>query len=320
MTGRDGPKPVTAVAQGVAPSGVVHVVTRGVCRPLTLTPQQAIWAIKGESKRCAAMGVKWDALIGRGDRPQAIPADFISPGDYVHIPAQPGDSEPISADLAWAYGLYLAEGSALVAGGASKKHYRVQMTMHERELTVLQKFAAILSDELGMTAPRVHLRKRVNFTSEYVHSGKDFALHFRELFGHGAAGKRLPSWMSKMSPTLKRAVVQGWVDGDGHTATKADGCVVTSASTISAHMAVQLYQLSVSAGQAPAMAELKAGGRRKHDAFTIHFNAGQESVHVDGMLFHRVNARYRAAEAVPLVGVEVAGASSLVVENVEVLF
>lgn len=317
-TGHHGFRPVRSVWRSDSPMGVVHLVTRGICKPLTLRPGQPVWAIKGESKKCAAMGLKWDALIGSGDKPQYIPADFVSPGDFLHIPAQQGNAMPISEALAWAYGLYLAEGSALVEGGASKLHFRVAMTMHERELPVLERFAGILSDELGMTSPRVHLRKRVNYTSEYVHSGREFALHFRELFGHGAMNKTLPVWMHDMAPNLKRAVVQGWIDGDGHTAQK-NGYVQTSATTISERMAMQLYQLAVSAGLRPSMATLAAGGRRKNNSYTLHFNSGQESVEVAGQVFYRVNARYRSAEPASMVGLSVEGASSVVVENVEVL-
>lgn len=317
-SGRHGFQPVEGVWSSESPMGLVHLVTRGICKPLSIRPQQPVWAIKGESKKCSAMGLKWDALIGQGDRPQSIPADFVSPGDYLHIPAQHGDARPISEDLAWAYGLYVAEGSALIAGGSSKRHYRVCMTMHERELPVLEEFASILSRELGMTEARVHLRKRVNFTSEYVHSGKEYAEHFRELFGHGAQGKFLPPWAHELSPELKRAFIQGWIDGDGHTAQK-NGYTQTSATTISPGLAMQMHQLAVSAGLRPSMSMVRAGGTRKSDSYTVHFNSGQESVVVDGRLFYRVNARYRSAEVTPLIGVSMSKANSVVVENVEVL-
>lgn len=317
-TGDKGFRPVKAAWHSIAHAGVVHLVTRGVSNPISLAPEQKVWAIKGESKKCAAMGLKWDALIGEGDRPQAIPADFVSPGDYVSVPAQTGTETPISADLAWAYGLYIAEGSALVEGGAQKRHFRVSMTMHERELTVLQRFADILAVELGMTAYRVWLRKRVNLTSEYVHSGRECAMHFRSLFGHGAAGKFLPVWVHALAPDLKLALIQGWIDGDGHTAQKK-GYTQTSATTISEHLAMQLYQLAVAADQRPAMSRLAAGGPRKHAAYTLHFNSGQESIVVGGKLFYRVNARYRSAQPTAMVGVQVAGVRSIVVENVEVM-
>lgn len=317
-TSKQGFCPVTDVWQGEVVDGVVHLAVRGVGKPLTLAPRQAVWAIKGETKKCAAVGAKWDVLIGGGDRPQAIPADFISPGDYVHIPRQPGADALISEQLAWAYGLYLAEGSALVAGGASKLHYRVCMTMHERELTILQRFAEVLSVELGMANYRVGLRKRVNYTSEYTHAGRDYANHFRELFGHGAAGKKMPAWFHVLTPVLKRAVVQGWIDGDGHTAYKA-GYTQTSATTISPVLAMQMYQLALSAGLRPSSASLAPGGRRKNESHTIHFNAGQESLEVEGQLYYRVNGRYRSGAATTMVGLAVAVASSVVVEHVSVI-
>lgn len=317
-TGWQGFLPVSSVWEGVSTDGVVHLLVRGVGKPVTLAPRQEVWAIKGESKKCNAVGAKWDSLIGEGDRPQAIPADFVSPGDYIHIPAQHGEKEPISEQLAWAYGLYLAEGSALVAGGTSKLHFRVSMTMHERELSILQRFADILAAELGMDRYRVRLRKRVNYTAEYTHAGRDFALHFRELFGHGAAGKKLPVWFNDMAPHLKRAVVQGWIDGDGHTAYKA-GYTQTSATTISVSMAMQMYQLALSSGMRPSLASLAPGGRRKNESHTIHFNAGQESIEIDGLVYYRVNGRYRSRDSFSMVGLAVPGADSIVVEHVAVM-
>ena len=55
------------------------------------------------------------------------------------------------------------------------------------------------------------------------------------------------------------------------------------------------------------MAVIGAGGRRKNNAYTIHFNAGQEVVEVDGELFYRVHHRFRNREVVPVYDLEVAG-------------
>lgn len=290
-----------------AEGGLVHLISRGVGMSLSVAPECRVRAIKAETKKCASVGAKWDKYQGGGDRPLWIPADYLSPGDYVGIPRLVGSACPISLDLAWAYGLYLAEGSALVEGGATKKHYRVCMTMHEREFEVLQHFADILSRELGMTAYRLYQRKRGaegnSVTSEYVCSGKQAAIHFRELFGHGAKGKRLPSWMLGMSPELKRAMVKGWVDGDGHTAQKL-GYTQTSATTISPVLAAQMFQMALGADLRPSASSVVAGGRRKSDSHTIHFNAGQESLEVEGELFYRLNARYRDRNPVQLYGVQ----------------
>lgn len=320
--------PVATIASASADDGLVHLMIRGLCRPLSLAPGQLVWAIKGETKKCATVGAKWSALIGLGDRPQWIYADHLGPGDYIHIPRGVGDATPISEDLAWAYGLYIAEGSSLVDGGATKAHHRVCMTMHERELAILGRFADIFERELGMSGYRLWTRKRQapsgfraqpGLSSEYVRAGRAEAVFLREMFGHGARNKHLPVWMLDLAPTLKRAVLQGWFDGDGHTGTRPDGSTQTSASTISEALVMQMFQLAVGAGQFPSIARLEAGGRRKSDSYTIHLNAGQEACEVNGDLFYRLNARYR--NAAPSLGFRIAldGADSCVVEHASVL-
>lgn len=317
---RDGTtQTVTNRRETVSSCGLVHIKVRGVLNPLTATPNHMVWAIKGETKRCDAVGSRFDALIGNGDKPQWIPADYLSPGDYVHIPGQRGTEEPISADLAWAYGLYVAEGSALIAGGASKRHYRVSLTMHEREHAVLERFNKVMATERGMTQGKVSYRKRVNITSEYTHAGRAHAEHFRELFGHRANGKKLPDWMLNMTPDLKRAVVFGWVDGDGHTAVRKDGSTQTSVTTVSATLAHQMFQMALGAGLFPSMTMLRAGGsRRKSDSYTIHLTAGQEAKIVAGEVFYRIHARYRDEKVVPVFDLEVSGEHTFCVENVGV--
>jgi hypothetical protein len=91
-----------------------------------------------------------------------------------------------------------------------------------------------------------------------------------------------------------------------------------SATTISARLAYQLFQIALEAGERPSMAKLKAGGRRKRDSYTIHITNGQESTVVDGELFYRVHARYRDQKIVDVVGLDVSGEHTYVVNGVGV--
>jgi len=293
---------VTHVFERQSSAGLVHHKVRGLPVPLTATPNHLIWAVKGET-RVGQVGAKWDKLKGGGDGPQWIPADFISPGDYVHIPRQIGADEPITPDQAWMFGLYLAEGSTLLDGGATKKHNRIALTMHEREIPFLERWAGIFEAAYGHR-PKVWLRKRKNYTAEAVVSpGRDVCLRFRQMFGHRATGKCIPTAFFSMKPEICREVVRGWIDGDGHT-TKSG---VTSATTVSKDLAYGMFRLALSAGMRPSMSMLHSGGARKHNSYTIHFNNGQESIEVGGELFYRVHARYRDAALVPVYDLEVSG-------------
>lgn len=297
---------VTNTFAKTSDAGLVHLKVRGLPVPLSATPNHLVWAIKSESKPNHTIGAKWDELIGGGDAPQWIAADFLSPGDFVHVPRHVGMEAPVDEETAWAYGLYLAEGSTLLDGGSSKRHNRIVLTMHEREVEVLRRFAKWFDTRYGTTS-RVYIRVRGvvgSKTSEFaVSPGRDVCVDFREMFGHGAGGKRLPPGAMGWSPVLLRALIQGWLDGDGHTT--SDG--VTSGTTISADMAGQLFLAALSAGHRPSMTSLAAGGRRKNRSYTIHFNRGQESTIVNGELFYRVHARYRDRSVVPVYDLEVSG-------------
>jgi hypothetical protein len=299
---RDGTwQTVNHVFEKSSEQGLVGLKVRGIPECLWTTPNHLVWGIKGET-RASGASPRWRKLIGEGDQPQWIPADFVSPGDWVHVPYPSGDERPFTVDEAWAYGIYLAEGCTILDGGARKNSSRINFTMHRDELEVLQRVAEILGPRWPR-APRVALRKGRNTSTLNVSPGRDVCVRMREDFGHRAKGKRLPASWHRLAPDLKAAVVQGWIDGDGHT--RDDG--VISATTISPQLAWGMFYLALSSGQRPSLATLAPGGRRKSTAYTIHFNKGQESREVDGELFYRVHHRFRNRNVVPVFDLEVSG-------------
>ena len=93
---------VTNKTSRTSDEGLVHLKIKNIGEPLSCTPNHEIWAIKGETSKYG-IGEKWNSLKGKGDKPQWIPADFISQWDYVSIPIAKNDEEghrPISSELA----------------------------------------------------------------------------------------------------------------------------------------------------------------------------------------------------------------------------
>ena len=294
---RDGSKQlVTNRFEKESTDGLVALKIRGLPDLLRVTPNHLVWAVKGESKSCT-IEPKWRSEIHNVDRPMWIPAEFISPGDFVQIPVHKGNYEPFNTDLAWVFGLYLAEGHSLVAAGASKRHYRIEFTMRLKERSVLERAKDILDKYLRLEGRIWEQPKKT--TSHLSYSGQEVA----HMFGRLAIGKNLPGEFFDLTPKLAEAIIQGWIDGDGHT--RKDG--VTCATTVSKNLAYGMFRLALSAGMRPSLAMLRAGGRRKNDAFTIHFNAGQESMEIDGEIFYRVHHRFRSREIVPVFDLEVSG-------------
>jgi hypothetical protein len=308
---------VTNVFNKTSDTGLVHLKIRGLPFPLSVTPSHLIWAIKGETKRCENIGIKWDRLIGGADSPQWISADYISPGDYVHVPIIRGDDTPIDEDTAWMYGLFLAEGSALLDGGSNGRHNRIALTMHDREEYKLQRWAKIFERDFGRKC-KVFKRRKSNgsMTSELVVSpGRAVVAQFREMFGHKSFGKYLPNWIMTASKQLKLALFTGWSDGDGHITKSGTHSVVT----ISEKLAYGMFQIALGAGLIPSMSHSDIiSHRKKHPVFTIHINSGQETITIDNQLFYRVHARYRDDNIVDVYDLEVSGEHTYCVENVGV--
>lgn len=288
--------------------GLVKLKVRGLPELLNVTPNHLVWGVKAESA-LAAVEPKWRSAKGNADKPQWIPADFISPGDWVHIPRHFGSDKAFSKNLAWVYGLFIAEGHTIVDGGASGAHNRIEFSCHIDELPWLEKVKKILVKEMPelVNNSNVRIWTRPNKTTSHLSvSGRDIAVKFREMFGHTSHNKKIPDSFRNLSPEIAKAVVQGWLDGDGHTAYKAD-CVVTSATTVSKQLAHDMFALALTSGYNPSLAKLSKGGPRKSDSYTIHFNAGQETRVINDELFYRVHRRFRTDEKVKVYDLEVSG-------------
>jgi hypothetical protein len=293
---------------------LVHLHVRGLPAGLTCTPNHLVWAIKGEATRPVEPIRR--PLVGGADRPQWIPADFISAGDWVHVPRPAWTHDrPISVELAWLCGLWLAEGSATLDGGRAKRANKITLSMHRRELPILQRAAQIIATEFPDANPPIISTPATRPNSaELVVNGRAIAEWFVERFGRGCDAKTVPDWMLSMAPDLQAHVVNGWFTGDGHR--RPDG--VRSATTVSPRLAWAMFYMAFHGGDFPSMSLLRAGGPRKRDTYTVHFNAGQEARTEDGQVFYRVQNRYHRPEVGDVYDLEVSGSHTYVVGGVHV--
>lgn len=74
----------------------------------------------------------------------------------------------------------------------------------------------------------------------------------RSEFGHGALQKRIPGWALGMSDDLRRALLSGYVSGDG-SMPKCDGNPLVECTTVSRSLAFGLKALAGSLGYSPAV-------------------------------------------------------------------
>lgn len=214
------------------------------------------------------------------------PASDIRVGDYMLFPRIPEDqrrlsmpyigerprssksaAQPIPAlavnpTLCRLWGLYLAEGSIL------KPAYRsINWDFHIKEWNTLAKFVQdTLASEYNLTSTLI--RKGENGCRVMCHS-TELVYQLKALFGTGCAAKSVPSEALFWTDSCQKALLQGWLEGDG-CANRPVG------PTVSKKLAYSLFALGVQAGLYPAVKHKKAyigkDGTSHRESWCISFN------------------------------------------------
>ena len=314
---RDGSKQQVTHTFTKEASRLIGIKIAGLPEVLTATPNHLIWA----RKKASGAGRVTPQRRHFVDQPygpaQWIPIDFLSPGDYVHVPFPIGNDRPIDTETAWAYGLFLAEGSALLDGGASKNHHRINLTMHIKEIDILRRWAKWFEQSYGRV-PRITTRPQRNTSDLVVTVPRETAEWFQVTFGHRAKNKHVPDGAMFWADDLKQALVSGWITGDGCVSQQLDCRPTISATTISHRLAWEMFHMGRAMDRIPALSKLTAGGKRKNDAYTVHFNIGQHSIQVDQECFFEVIERYERNTNETVYDLEVSGEHTYSVEGVGV--
>ena len=297
---------------------IIGLKIHGLPHVLQATPNHLIWACKRSSGIAEVTPARKDLIDLKHGKEQWIPMDFLSPNDYVHVPFPKGNETPIDEQTAWAYGLFLAEGHALVDGGINKKHHRIGLTMHIKEKFLLEYWAEWFEKTYGGNKVRITERYDRNTSDLIVSVPRELALWFRETFGHGAINKKLPNGAFYWADNLKASLVKGWFAGDGHIAFREDSRPTISATSVSENLATGMFYLARATGSVPALSCLRKGGKRKNDAYTVHLNVGQHSVEINGELFYQIKERFETNKNIDVYDLEVSGEHTYVVNGVGV--
>src|SRR5215211_4071294 len=166
----------------------------------------------------------------------------------------------VNIATAWLYGLWLAEGS-LYRGGL-----RWSFGAHEAE-GLAKRVMRVLEEEFGRSSTRfVRPRKSI---CEVTCSSTDLAALFGHWFGRGCANKRVPIAALNWTIECQKALIQGYLDGDGRT-----NQGITSACTVSEELAYGIFALCVQARRATSLSSVPArrgkDGTRHRTAFYVH--------------------------------------------------
>ncbi len=311
---RDGTMQTVENTLSKSADDVVALRVKGLPNQIVCTPNHEFWAVKGESTNEARPGKKGprSQTTILQERPAWYRAEHLSEGDWVHTPSLKGTRE-MPLDLLFAYGVFLAEGHTIVDGGSTKKHNRIEFSMHIEELHILDQIKGTLDRELGEEG-RIWTRSN-RTTSHLSYSGRELALRFRAEFGHTSHKKKIPVWMFDLSPQCRQAVVQGWVEGDGHR-----GACVTAVS-VSEQLAWGMNLLAIGTGLEPMLytqTSREDGARGACHAWRVSFVEGQDVRWVDGERFLRVDFRRRERRDTTVHDLQVSGEHTYCVEGVGV--
>lgn len=160
-------------------------------------------------------------------------------------------------------GLFLAEGST------NQNAVRWTFGGHERE-TLAPETVALLESELGAEGV---IKTRPNGTVDVVLCGKHWRILFEALGGEGAAGKTLHSDLWTGDEEFLRAMLDGWLAGDGH---HRRDCTV--GTTVSHALALDMYNIAQVLGLRPTITgrQPTPSAGVKHSAFRWDITVGDD--------------------------------------------
>ena len=312
---------VEHVASRIA-DDVIRLRVKGLPNYVVCTPNHEIWAIKGESStdtRPSRVSPRAQTSILQ-ETPAWYRAEHLSEGDWIHTPCLKGTQE-MDLELLFAYGVFLAEGHTIVEGGTTNRHHRIEFTMHIEEEHILEQIKATLDLHLQRThavacgqqnaVGRLWTRED-RTTSQLSYTGRELARWFRDNFGHLAVGKKVPSWMLELSPQCRQAVVQGWIEGDGHR-----GKCVTAVS-ISENLAWGMYLMAIGTGLEPMLygeGVTKIAQGEYTPRWRVSFVVGQDVRWVGGERYLRIDHRRRERRITTVHDLQVSGNHTYCVEG-----
>lgn len=281
-------KPIESITAGeyvLTHTGAVRQVTEAMVRPydgdvthlrlgseasdVIATPEHPFLAIKGQQVgHLFPQNGAWSRSF-HNPNPRWIKARDLSVGDFVQISCPDLPRERADEDVTWArlLGLSVAECS-LTSYRTGGPLGRVAWHLHRKE----EEYAQFIKNAMlsrGYSAKDAF--KGANGRTIVVNSTALAELLFVQM-GRGAAGKHLFDEVWTWSVEERRALLIGWLEGDGHVNHKNKrGGRVVSGCSISRKLIEQLHDLAMSCGYCPTLFKLSKGGPRKQDSYSLGF-------------------------------------------------
>jgi nitrogen fixation NifU-like protein len=173
---------------------------------------------------------------------------------------------PINKDFLRLCGYFLAEGHANVKSCGNS----VTFAFNINENKYIQDVSHITKGIFGLNASIINYAKRK--TTKVIINNVFVAKLFKELFGCGAANKKIPDFMMLLPPEKQRHLICGMWRGDGHVTLKREW-PRASYTTVSEQLIQQMKLLLLRQKIVPSLYSEKEhtrNGTRHKTAYRIH--------------------------------------------------
>jgi intein/homing endonuclease len=208
-----------------------------------------------------------EAVIKSGVEPRWIPAGKVRAGwvlaypvlqekeDRATIAATGFGDIPVDDDLMTIAGYYLSAGTM---SGADGRPYQQFFYFHQEQRSYVERLQLALQS-IGLKSS-VRTRRH---TAEVITHSLVFGRLLQELFGHGAARKRMPDWMERLPHEKQRALIKALWEGDGYVG-RVRGYWRATYCTASHALALQVHQILLRLGVAAFLHHRDQRGRLRN--------------------------------------------------------
>ncbi|MFE6714004.1 DNA cytosine methyltransferase [Streptomyces sp. NPDC057695] len=277
------------------------------------------------SRACSQAASNRRALPVLGE-PREVRADSLA-SHWVGTPvlSDDGSTPPVvdglgavTAEVAWVLGRWVGDGWLSRRPERGNAWARVTICASHDESDALAK-------ELEARTDLPWNRTRQRTTDTFHVSRVAFAAFLAEDFGHGASGKRLPSWLLFAPEAIRRAFVDGYLAADGHVS--RDGLRV-QAMSVSKKLTVGMRLLLTSLGyyatvhfqepKATAVIEGRTVRQRPRWTVTAHLTRHRRPKHrdADGFRWGKAGGAITPGETVTVYNMTVAEDHTYVVDGI----
>jgi len=200
------------------------------------------------------------------------------------------DPLPLSEELMWLFGMYIAKGSSYQGG--------ITFSLRRAEKSYAHKIIKILHTLFGKKASLVLPKKRAN-SLEVTCSSTSLESLFLALFSTEAVEKKYPYFFNYLLPKYREALFSGLIDGGG-------GHSRRTYQTVSKHLAQQMVDLAISLEKIPILYSKKGkvdnNTLTHQEVYTLFFHKREslkaffETIQGVKYLFMRVVKKYEATQ------------------------